>query len=84
MRRNFTWKWEKLDENTQRAKVIGGWVLLTTSTVTGTKGNGISETTVFIPDSDHLWNIIPEAKETAVHTPKIKAADFEAPSVKVS
>lgn len=49
----FEFKWEKLDNFTARAKVIGGWVVSTTSCF---KEN-ISEAMVFVPDPKHEWVI---------------------------
>ena len=54
MRKKFVWEWEQLDENTRRAKVIGGWIVHTI--LVGTKT--ASDSLVFIADRDHEWHII--------------------------
>jgi len=48
MRTRLPWQWEALDDETSRAKVIGGWVLCHK---TGSK----SESMVFIQDKEHAW-----------------------------
>lgn len=53
-------EWEKIDwmervqVRTWRAKVIGGWVLRTES---WDEAVGSSESSVFIPDEGHCWEI---------------------------
>ena len=43
-------EWEELTDTTWRAKVIGGWIVRTTSC------SGIAM--VFIPDPKHSWEIL--------------------------
>lgn len=47
-------EWQKLDETTRRAKVIGGWIVHCCDIFQNT---GISEALVFVPDADHLWEV---------------------------
>jgi hypothetical protein len=82
MRTRIEWNWEVLDEKTVRAKVIGGWILLhiQQTFATGEVGKKTdvkivnSESMVFVPDTEHRWNILPRQVETTVH--KVKSADF--------
>jgi hypothetical protein len=50
-------EWETLDKATFRAKVIGGWVILSFYEQVGTNERIQSESMVFIPDPDHQWEI---------------------------
>lgn len=84
MRKRIEWQWERLDDNTLRAKVIGGWIvrciggLLKAEVVSvkEAKSLSMSESMIFVADRDHEWNILPPVK---VEEPKQtnKAADFE-------
>ena len=68
MRMKLQWKWERLDNNTIRAKVIGGWILCHYSTrMIKQNLEETSESMSFIPDRDHEWIILPTEKpiETA-------------------
>lgn len=76
MRKRIEWQWEVLDASSRRAKVIGGWVLNTHRWDTSTKTPTMSESSVFIPDRDHEWNILPPVKAEETK-PQNKAADFE-------
>ena len=64
------WNWEKLDETTYRAKVIGGWLVKTHASAEGKSGWAISETVTFLQDSEHRWVILqppkPEEKKPSV------------------
>jgi hypothetical protein len=55
MRKKIEWKWEKLDEFTFRAKVIGGWLVHTQATEKGRMSCCMS----FVQDKDHEWIITP-------------------------
>lgn len=55
MVKKIVWKWEQLDETTVRAKVIGGWIV---NQIFGT-GSKIQNSTVFVPDREHEWQVIP-------------------------
>jgi hypothetical protein len=90
MRKKIEWQWEKLDGNTLRAKVIGGWIvrciggLLKTevTSVKDAKSLPMSESMVFVPDRDHEWVIAPVFNPSDAgkpQTPKVNAADFESP-----
>ena len=48
-------KWEDLDNRTDRAKVIGGWVLRSREDDSG----NLTVALVFINDSHHEWTIDP-------------------------
>jgi hypothetical protein len=52
MRTRIEWLWEPLDDETSRSKVYGGWLICHKSSVK-------SESMVFMPDRDHVWNIMP-------------------------
>jgi len=61
---HFPMKWEKCDDSTERAKVFGGWMLLTTTGVTYiVNGNMPSDgydwriATLFIADPNHEWTV---------------------------
>ena len=66
MRKKFDWGWEKLDEYTYRAKVIGGWLVV--NEITSTKGN-CGNAMAFVPDRDHEWMIVPKQPEKAETKP---------------
>lgn len=69
MRKQIEHKWEKLDDYTQRAKVIGGWLVIRLGITDIQKGKPgkivFRESMVFIADRDHEWHVLPpvEAKE---------------------
>ena len=48
------WQWEKLDESTSRAKVIGGWVIKSEYSI----GKSQATTLQFIADRNHEWRIV--------------------------
>ena len=50
MQKKISWEWEKIDENTARAKVIGGWIL---KHVEAKQVN-----LIFLADRDHEWVIV--------------------------
>jgi hypothetical protein len=52
MRKKLPWEWEKLDTETFRAKVVGGWVLKSISM--GRKCQSMT----FVHDIDHEWMIM--------------------------
>lgn len=84
MRKKIEWQWEKLDENTLRAKVIGGWLVNYMITIDNEKGKdiGISQSMQFVADRDHEWAIAPVFNPSDAgkpQTPKVNAADFESP-----
>jgi len=60
MRKKLEWEWETLDECTQRAKVIGGWLVMRLGAVDIEKNKKVQfrESLVFIPDRDHDWIIV--------------------------
>ena len=60
MRKKLEWEWETLDECTQRAKVIGGWLVMRLGAVDIEKNKKVQfrESLVFISDRDHDWIII--------------------------
>ncbi len=85
MIKKISWAWEKLDENTYRAKVIGGWVLHhTICDGIASKPITRSESMIFIADSDHQWQIVaafdPSNPGTKHTQSTVKASDFESPS----
>ncbi len=55
MRKKIEWVWEKLDETTSRAKVIGGWII---HHIMITQKGNTSESMVFISDRDHEWMVL--------------------------
>ena len=46
------WEPERLSENVERVKVIGGWIV--TTSYKSDKGQ-IALSSVFVPDSNHEW-----------------------------
>lgn len=63
----FEWKEIKTLDNdfTQRAKVIGGWIIRASTILAGSGFDAgdvpaISESMVFIPDPEHKWEITNE------------------------
>ena len=73
------WKWERLDAYTQRAKVIGGWVLQ--SNESDYDAGLLSIAITFIADPDHEWIVTDSAQEKTDTglAQKVSASDFEAP-----
>ena len=53
MRQKIDWNWERLDNSTWRAKILGGW--LVKSEFTNNKSASVS--IAFVPDRDHGWMI---------------------------
>lgn len=80
MRKKIEWQWEKLDEGTYRAKVIGGWLIMHVNQciVNDSKKRemAISESMCFIADRDHEWTVIAPVQNTPVIP---KPNDFEPP-----
>ena len=76
MRTRIEWTWERLDDNTHRAKVFGGWVVKHYSYVETEKKNVVNccESMVYVNDTDHRWHILQPLKESE-KTPSI-AQDF--------
>lgn len=67
MAKKLIWEWERLDESTWRAKVIGGWLVLHTNSVAITDGKkrevAQSESMAFIADREHTWPILKPVEE---------------------
>jgi hypothetical protein len=84
MRKKIEWQWEKLDNNTLRAKVIGGWLVNYMVTIDNEKGKdiGISQSMQFVADRDHEWVIAApfDPSVTSAAKPKVNADDFASPS----
>ncbi len=59
MRQKIEFDWERLDHTTERARVIGGWVV---RTITLDKNPGCSM--VFVPDHEHGWINMPRRVES--------------------
>ncbi len=81
MQKKIEWQWEKLDANTSRVRVIGGWIVHHDKHALAKKGNSenilCSESMVFIADRDHEWFIIPPVDETIALKEKAVVSDFE-------
>jgi len=85
MRKRIEWKWEQLDENTFRAKVRSGWLVIhkSSSMIGGGKITtyNLSESMQFVPDNDHQWEILPPLNEVSnsgkSNTTAVNAKDFE-------
>ena len=62
MRKKIEWMWETVDEETSRAKVIGGWIVLHVKTTKAVSKSGSnvqqSESMIFVADRDHEWHLI--------------------------
>jgi hypothetical protein len=50
-------QWEQLDDKTQRAKVVGGWIINTIANRIYKNSISLSEALVFVPDPDWQWEI---------------------------
>lgn len=87
MLKKIAFAWEKLDEATYRAKVIGGWILLHIqhTTITDSKKRDMSqcESMVFIADRDHEWQIAKPFDPSKPDVPRITPNDFQAPASKL-
>jgi hypothetical protein len=86
MRKVMPWEWERLDDKTARAKVIGGWIILhlQSTFATGEFGKKTnvkivnSESMVFLADRDHEWTISKPVVETPPPAKtKVDPKDFE-------
>lgn len=77
MRKRIEWEWEKLDEGTFRAKVIGGWILHRSRVLEAKNSLSGSESMIFIADRDHEWHILPKVVQTQKEETKSLAKDFE-------
>jgi hypothetical protein len=77
MRKKLEWEWQQLDGNTYRAKVLKGWLVLHTNSISvaGNKKteSAISESMQFISDIDHEWMILPPRQE------EVKVQEHEVP-----
>lgn len=81
MRKKIEWMWEKLDETTHRAKVIGGWLVRHNTVECTNKRTCISDSMVFLPDRDHEWHIVASFDNSdpgKQRTVPASASDFEA------
>lgn len=82
MRKRIDWGWEVLDESTQRAKVIGGWLILRYMTSESDSNKKVTinfkESMVFVSDRDHEWEIMPPIVDVQMQRSTI-ANDFKAP-----
>ena len=74
MRKKMEWNWEQLDAHTNRAKVIGGWLVRNEYVLPKEKLCCVS--TTFVPDRDHEWTIVPALKEVEAPKSTVRAADF--------
>lgn len=83
--KKIVWQWEKIDDNTARVKVLGGWVVLH---IQQTYFNGEakkqtnvnvnnSESMIFIPDQDWQWQPIEPYVEPQIKKNDL-AKDFKA------
>ncbi len=79
MRKKMEWEWESLDECTQRAKVIGGWLILRLGATDIEKGKPgkiiFRESMTFVADHDHEWTIVAPLVDVKKEA-KVSAADF--------
>jgi len=71
VRTKLEWKWEELDNFTQRARVIGGWIV---KAYDDEEFPGIS--LVFLNDQDHEWQIVAQRADTREEQ-SVLAKDFE-------
>lgn len=58
MRKKLHWEWEVLDAHTNRAKVMGGWIVRSEYVLP--KEKLCCTSMVFVPDHDHEWHILPQ------------------------
>lgn len=88
MTKKIEWKWEKIDDNTARVKVFGGWLVLHTQTtfITGefSKKTNVninnSESMIFIPDRDYEWMPTQPIVDPEINKANL-AKDYEVPKV---
>ena len=80
MRIKMEWKWERLDDNTSRVKVIGGWLVHRHRREDWGKSVAMSESMLFIPDRDHEWIIVAPIEEKI--PAKSAGSDWESPKAK--
>ena len=73
MRKKIEWQWEKLDDETARARVIGGWLVLHK---THAKNNS-AESVTFVADRDHEWCVVEPYSEKVKVLSSLKASDFD-------
>lgn len=66
MRRKFYWEWQKLDEETYRVMVPGGWLVLHQDSKMKT------ECMSFVPDRDQEWLIVQRPVDAARPSPESK------------
>ena len=72
MRKRIEWEWERLDETTWRAKVIGGWLVKNEFAF----GKAPATSMQLVPDRDHEWNILQPVKDIKYEAVNL-AKDFE-------
>lgn len=84
MQKKIVWKWEHLDEHTQRVKVLGGWLVMRIGVTDVDKNKPgkivFREGILFLSDRDHEWHPIPPHTEEKPPESKL-AADFGTPEV---
>jgi hypothetical protein len=76
MRKKIEWLWERLDKDTYRAKVIGGWIVKSGWTP---EEREVDLSMIFVPDRDHEWVIVQIIKPEESAPSKL-AKDFMASS----
>lgn len=77
MRKKIEWHWETLDQNTSRAKVIGGWLVHVFMEDRNRKFS--TSSVAFVADRDHEWYISAPVSEVIPITKNL-AKDFECKS----
>lgn len=58
MRKKIPHSWERMDGNTHRCRVIGGWLVIHVSYDLKTL-RVLSESMSFVLDRDHEWTLVP-------------------------
>lgn len=74
MVKKVEFKWEQLDENTKRVKVMSGWLIV--HCTKGTKNN-FTESMVFLADQHWEWQVLPPIEDPEVKKKNL-ANDFKA------
>jgi hypothetical protein len=64
----YEFKWEEISEETYRARIMGGWLILHKSS----NNKGVSESLTFCPDRHHEWIILPPKQTKELNNVKEK------------
>lgn len=80
MRKRIEWDWEKVDRRTERAKVIGGWLIRSFNYKNEKSFEVTAESMVFVPDSNHDWTIVAPFNPSKPEPEKVDANEYASPT----